>query len=274
MYKRRKLKLYSNCDVMYKKIICLNCNIAGHTFKNCSKPVKSYGIIAYKVIEDSVKFLLIQRKDTIGFTDFIRGRYKTLNKIDMGKIKNLVEEMTDEEKKKILSEDFDKIWDDLWIDHSSNIYINEKEKAKKLFNEIDIKNIIECSIPSRYKYTEYGFPKGRRSAHEQEFCCAAREFKEETGLKDGDFRICVNFNPVSENFIGSDNTKYTHIYYLAEIIKDVDLTVTSSNYDEVKKVVLSDYREAYKLFRNYDSQKKFTLSKVNDFLKKQERRCR
>lgn len=256
---------------MYKRIICLNCNVAGHTFKNCNRPVKSYGIIAYKVINDSIKFLLIQRKDSIGFTDFIRGRYKTLKKVDMQKVKNLIEEMTDEEKLKILTENFDKIWDDLWIDHTSNIYINEKEKAKKSFNQIDI-NIIKDSIPSRYKSTEYGFPKGRRSAQEHEFSCAIREFKEETGLSDEDFKICVNFNPVSENFIGSDNTKYTHIYYLAEIIKEVDLSVTTKNYDEVKKVVLCEYKDAYKLFRNYDSQKKFTLSKVNDFLiKKREK---
>jgi hypothetical protein len=55
-----------------KPVICLNCDREGHTFKKCLMPVKSYGIVAFTRKRNMLKFLLIQRKDTMGYTDFMR----------------------------------------------------------------------------------------------------------------------------------------------------------------------------------------------------------
>ena len=68
------------------------------------------------------KFLMIQRKDTMGFTDFVRGKYpeeysKTLP--------IFLNEMTIKEKNNLLTKSFDEIWGDLWVNHDSKCFKNE-----------------------------------------------------------------------------------------------------------------------------------------------------
>lgn len=255
---------------MYKKkLICLNCDTQGHTFKNCNFPVRSYGIIAYKKIKGENNFLLIQRKDTIGKTDFIRGKYKLNGVINYSKMMNLIQEMTDEEKYEILNTDKEVLWDNLWLDHSTGIYRNEKLKSMKLFQELDYKELILSTIPSRYKENEWGFPKGRKNLRENGISCAIREFQEETGLNRRDFTINERDTFFVEEFLASDNNVYTHIYYLAEIKEDVEVSVNSKNLifkQEVKDIGFFPFKQAYKLFRDYDTKKKTILKQVNDYI--------
>ena len=87
-------------------IHCSNCNKLGHYFRECTEPITSYGIIAYRVkqttsqIEPAVltgiakedtingldgkqiEFILIQRKDTLGYIEFMRGKYN-LSDVDI-----------------------------------------------------------------------------------------------------------------------------------------------------------------------------------------------
>ena len=67
----------------YKNTFCGNCGNLGHTYKMCHYPITSCGVILFKNnkekvvnIEDKYRFLLIQRKDTLGFIEFLRGKYK------------------------------------------------------------------------------------------------------------------------------------------------------------------------------------------------------
>jgi 8-oxo-dGTP pyrophosphatase MutT (NUDIX family) len=253
-------------------IVCLNCDRQGHTFKKCNMPIKSFGIIPFKRKNNIVRFLLIQRKDTMGYTDFMRGKYKYPNgSINYDRLKILVEEMTSEEKNKILNFSFDELWAELWLDHNAGIFIKEKQYAARSYSSIDIVPIVKASLPSKYQDNEWGFPKGRKNLNETGLECAIREFKEETGLFDDDFRIIPHFNPVAENFIGSDGIKYTHIYYLAEIKNDIDLRYRSKDKNllqEVKNIGFFEYKQAYKLFRDYDVQKRYTLTKVKDYISK------
>ena len=54
---------------------------------------------------------MIQRKDSLCFIEFIRGKYK-MN--DVNYLTKLFKFITNEEKSKILNNDFDTIWKDLW----------------------------------------------------------------------------------------------------------------------------------------------------------------
>ena len=56
---------------------CNNCGETGHAFHQCKKPITSIGIIVYKEVgEDKQRqYLMICRKDTLGFVDFMRGKY-------------------------------------------------------------------------------------------------------------------------------------------------------------------------------------------------------
>ena len=76
-------------------------------------------------------------------------------------------------------------------------------------SKIDIVKMIELN-PSKYDYTAYEFPKGRKkNATEDETVCAIREFKEETGYI-GDIILDLN------NFIDSSE-KYVSVIFLTNI---------------------------------------------------------
>jgi len=99
---------------------CNNCGKTGHLFHQCKSPIISYGIIAFR--ENPTKnyareYLLIRRKDTLGFVDFMRGKYSVYNK---EYILNMIKQMTNDEKRRLITEQFSKLWDDLWGIHSPN----------------------------------------------------------------------------------------------------------------------------------------------------------
>ena len=62
-------------------ISCANCGNVGHTHKLCREPIISYGIICFRVMDDEkFEYLLIQRKHSIAYIDFIRGKYNIKKK--------------------------------------------------------------------------------------------------------------------------------------------------------------------------------------------------
>ena len=61
------------------KNVCNNCGKQGHSFHQCNLPITSYGIIAFNLNPQGNKFLMIRRKDSFGYIDFIRGKYSPYN---------------------------------------------------------------------------------------------------------------------------------------------------------------------------------------------------
>lgn len=245
---------------------CLNCDMYGHSFQYCIKPIKSFGIIAYRQKYSSLEFLLIKRKDTIGYTDFMRGRYNSIENLI-----SIVEEMTNKEREDLEKYDFDTLWYRLWHNHTRGIYINEKTNAKNKFNRIDIRSILKKIPPSKFNEPEYGFPKGRKNLNEKYEDCARREFEEETGINSDNYEIDQNIDPVTETFIGSDGQKYSHIYYVAKVNPYLNIQSTHKTdifLEEISELTFASYKEAYRLIRSYDTQKRYTLTKVNKILKK------
>ena len=55
---------------------------------------------------------MIRRRDSLGYVEFLRGRY-ALSDIDF--IINIFEEMTVQEKNKIINQKFEKLWCDMWL---------------------------------------------------------------------------------------------------------------------------------------------------------------
>ena len=60
------------------KLYCGNCGKIGHTYKKCMDAIISLGIILYNTIEINnyfeINFLLVQRKDSMGFIELLRGK--------------------------------------------------------------------------------------------------------------------------------------------------------------------------------------------------------
>lgn len=250
---------------------CQNCSRKGHGFRWCNKPIVSFGVLAFQR-GGPVKFLLIQRKDSIGFLDFVRGRYMGSHGDPNSKLQNikiLIEEMTPDEKEKLLTKSFDELWDDLWINHQSRAYINDYHEAKAKFTALDIPNLLQ-NTQSKWTTQEYGIPKGRRSnCKETDIECAQREFEEETGLSRMDYTILQHIAPIQEVFTGSNGMMYKHVYYLAEVHPGTMIGVDPMNVtqvSEVRQVGLFTLKEAVQLFREYDITKRSLLIQAHRIL--------
>ena len=59
--------------------LCNNCGKQGHSFHQCKLPITSYGIILCRPSSKGFQFLMIRRKDSFGYIDFIRGKYSPYN---------------------------------------------------------------------------------------------------------------------------------------------------------------------------------------------------
>ena len=111
----------------WEKTYCGNCGKKGHVYKRCNEPIFSLGIILFKIDNDNdIKFLLIRRKHSLGFVEFMRGRY-SFSDIDF--LKSLCNEMTFKEKEMIINNTFEDLWVFLW---------SKKNKKKKYRNDFTI----------------------------------------------------------------------------------------------------------------------------------------
>jgi len=223
-----------------------------------------------------LRYLMIRRKDSIGYVEFMRGKYPIYNKLY---IKNIISEMTVDEKNKIINCDFDTLWRELWGDNLGIQYRGEEKVARDKFESIKIginsgstiynfKNLVdEC--PTKWSETEWGFPKGRHNNQEKDLLCALREFEEETGYSRQSIKLVQNLIPFEEIFTGSNYKSYKHKYYLATLQNNINIDDESHHSyqkSEVSKMEWKTYDEAMNLIRPYNLEKKDVLTRVNKLL--------
>jgi len=132
---------------------CTNCGEHGHSTKQCLQPITSYGIILFRVkggwnqaaqilesettlngleglLQSKLEYLLIQRKDSLGFIDILRAKYTVT---DTAYISQQLHGMTRGEQDKLLNEPFDSLWEQMWGPsiQGSNSYKHEKEQSRQ-----------------------------------------------------------------------------------------------------------------------------------------------
>lgn len=276
-------------------LFCANCGNTGHVFRNCSEHIISCGMITFKIdgfegsidafdksmndfnqskginyergidifceYKDKIKFLLIQRKYTLGYLEFIRGRYYIEN---VDGIIFLFKQMTEEEIKSIGEKSFDELWDELWSVNGNkpkinNDYIKAKNKFMALKNETDdylnLQFYID-NVKSLWNNPEWGFPKGRRNSRETNLQCAVREFKEETDFKEEDYNLLKDVGEIHEELIGTNGINYKHIYYSAICTNDKQPIINQKNHhqcSEVGNIGWFTYDATIKLLRPHHS---------------------
>ena len=254
--------------------ICNNCGKLGHLFHQCKLPVTSYGIILFRSSLNGLEFLMLRRKDSFGYIDFIRGKYSPHNILH---IQNIINEMSVGEKDKILSESFDNLWHNMWGNISNIQYRSEEASSNKKFDliksginldddKITLKDIIEKSN-TKWKETEWEFPKGRRNYQEKDLDCAFREFEEETGIPKSSITIIENVLPFEEIFIGTNHKSYKHKYFLA-YCKENDSEYNLENYQksEVSKLEWKTIDKCLESIRPYSLEKKQLITNINKVL--------
>ena len=198
---------------------CNNCGKGGHTFGQCKLPILSYGILAYHKDESAEKLLMIQRRDSLCYIEFLRGKYVIENR---EYLKLLFSNFTKGEVENVTTKDFDDLWYTLWMtmEFKNSRVKNEYNRSKHSFEKLKKMNIITeilREVTIIYDEPEWEFPKGRRNSHEYNKDCAIREFGEETGITE-DYNILSNVKPLTEEYMGTNGVQYKHIYYLAEYV--------------------------------------------------------
>jgi 8-oxo-dGTP pyrophosphatase MutT (NUDIX family) len=252
--------------------ICNNCGKQGHSFHQCKLPITSYGVIVFRHSLNGIEFLMIRRKDSFGYIDFIRGKYSSYN---IYQIQNIVNEMSIKEKEQILTEPFDNLWKQMWGDVLSNQYKNEQQISSKkielirtgviLNNEIiTLKELVDKSN-TKWEETEWEFPKGRRNFKEKDLECALREFEEETGILSKKITIVENVLPFEEIFIGTNHKSYKHKYFLAYMNENEEY-LNNFQITEVSKLEWKTLNQCLQDIRPYNLEKKELIININKVL--------
>jgi len=279
----------SNYQYSYSKknTFCNNCGKNGHVMHACKNPIISNGIIVYKNSHhdsegggtSKVHFLMIRRKDTLGFVEFIRGKYPVYNQ---SYVQRLIDEMTLDEKHRLQTQTFSELWKNVWGDYLNSKYQNEEAVSCDRFNMLKsgIKlnrnggshytlHTLIANSSTQWNEPEWGFPKGRRNYQEKDIDCALREFSEETGYNESRLTIIQNIIPYEEIFMGSNMKTYKHKYYVACMQCPDKLPSESSpifQKTEVSKMGWFTYDECIARIRPYNLEKINILLKLNNAL--------
>ena len=112
---------------------CNNCSKIGHLFHQCKLPIISYGIILFKSSPNGLQYLMIRRKDSFGYIDFIRGKYSCHN---IPQIQKSIDEMSTVEKDKLTTEPFDKL-------NLGALFAAKNDCSNNVFNRIILINIVK-----------------------------------------------------------------------------------------------------------------------------------
>ena len=256
---------------MSKNNLCNNCGKQGHQFHQCKLPITSYGIILFRSSEKGIQYLMLRRKDTFGYIDFIRGKYVQNN---LEHLQIIFNEMSISEREKIRNNDFETLWKTMWGSQEYS-YKGEEYASQKKFEAlkqgiqigseiVDINSLIDNSTTS-WKETEWEFPKGRRNYQEKDLDCALREFEEETGISKKDIKIVENLIPFEEIFLGSNHKSYKHKYFLAYTENSSD-ELNMYQKTEVSKLDWKTLEECLESIRPYSLEKKQLIININKVL--------
>ena len=297
-------------------------------------PIMSYGIILFRfcpnnfIMLDSsstaskIEYLMIRRRNTLGYIDFMRGKYSITNRFY---ILNMIKQMTLEEKTLLKQKKFNELWELLWKDiyreetdsvgggggqgcsqgcisdqgqgcssgqgcsefsvpdseenyRYNNQYKIEESNSRVKFHSLvkgvytergfyNLESLIDECEPS-WEEPEWGFPKGRRNYKENEFDCAVREFKEETGYSMKHIHPVINLFPFEEIFLGSNYKSYKHKYFLMFLEKSDCLENTNRQCSEVSKMEWKTLEECLQCIRPYNIEKIELIQNVDCSIRK------
>ena len=286
-------------------LLCLNCGKSGHIQSRCLYPINSWGLICIshnnkfknifnmtsnyisldhtikpllEYVKYNIKFLIIRRKHSLCYVEFLRGRYYYDN---LHYICNMISKMSIPEQSALLNKEFSDLWCDMWdIKSVTSCHLSEYNMSNIKFNNLRAGVMCQFNktIPvfirletiilmnkSIYNTPEWELPKGRKNINEKELVCAEREFKEETNIKQHEYTMLLDNNEFIEKYVGSDGVTYKNNYFLAELNNepsDIKVENTEFQKNEIGDIKWATYVEIVELFREYSIAKKNVLHNI------------
>jgi ADP-ribose pyrophosphatase YjhB (NUDIX family) len=226
---------------------------------------KSYGIICCRFNEkNETEVLMVKKKCTYAFLNFLLGKYKMSDKKGL---KHLFNSMTQKEKYSILEYDFDKLWSlalnrvpqyDIKSENY-NLYSDKYTKFYKTFNK---KNKLFMMLnQSKSAGDIWDYPKGRSKINEKPLNTAIREFCEETGASLNDFQLMLHLKPIQQNY-KYNNYYYTITYFIAVAKQHWKPRIHFSSYEQMLEVddICWVQQNTLNILNNNQSGKKRTQS--------------
>jgi 8-oxo-dGTP pyrophosphatase MutT (NUDIX family) len=174
---------------------------------------RSVGLIGIRISpENTFEYLLVKKRLTYEFVDFIMGRYHK------DQIDKMLNKMTIDEKLDIMTLDFSKMWYRVYLELNvtDGHYMKKKSRFDTTFLIKDqgayllqkIGQSDSCGNDSLWE-----FPKGRKEPHETDIICAVREFKEETKFIKNSYSILPGITRTQS--FSDNNVKYENVYHVA-----------------------------------------------------------
>jgi 8-oxo-dGTP pyrophosphatase MutT (NUDIX family) len=221
---------------------CVNCGNMGHINKECYYPNMSLGVILFS--KDRNYVLMIQRKYSLNFWEFLYGKYDIKNKEYLYKMFSL---MTPNERTMIQTHSFFELIQKVsGKDKSQNESQELEYKRKKfdtlqkgfhlqntfLYSYVSIDVLLSETQPVNHD-TEWEFPKGRPTTSESLYDTACREFEEETDYNK-ELLFVNSTKPLKEGFYGTNGNQYCNYYYVCTTQYDICLYSTYEKEDDIE----------------------------------------
>jgi 8-oxo-dGTP pyrophosphatase MutT (NUDIX family) len=229
-------------------------------FAPCKTSLTSFGVVAFRIHPDThtPEYLMICRKHTLGYMDFIRGKMPLTHKKYLLQMFNQMT-ISEKESLRVLAQ---------------TPHVCRKEKIAEIMRGVSIKSgetyntisLVEES--NQYGYwdePEWGFPKGKRNSHESIYACALREFNEETGFPVDQFHSISTKCNVEETFMGSNLKTYCHRYMVMFIPYEQSTTLNMQGFQtsEVSNMRWMSYEKCMETIRGYNMEKKQMLTRLH-----------
>jgi len=145
-------KSHENTESNYNNY-CNNCGKTGHGFYHCKNPITSYGIIVFRYVHNQEtntkerQYLMIRRRDTISYVDFLRGKYSLFNR---KYIKRLINDMSEIEQNQIMTKPFDHLWYELWKNNEPTSHDELSNSIVEMNTNLHTTNNFNTSIDNTH----------------------------------------------------------------------------------------------------------------------------
>lgn len=194
-----------------------------------NKRVKnSYGILLFRRYHNEIQTLLVQKRCTYAYVDFILNKYNPLSDSSLVRLFN---KMTKEEKIIIKSMNFSFIWYHYYLETPDPLCIcnNTFNKRKKLFEKTFFGNgrLHHLIDHSRSVERVWELPKGRKNKNEFKLETSIRELEEETGIKLRDIQFVFD-KPIKFSH-EDEGITYNCYYYTAFYIGNKEISNSIKN---------------------------------------------